>query len=268
MARAGDKTEGAGPVVLLTGAAQGIGRATARALAARGFRLGLMDCAEELLGKVANELRAASATVASAPVDVRDAAELKRAVERLESEIGPTEVLVACAGVGTLSWALDLDVAGFRRMLEVNVLGVAHAIDAVLPGMFARGRGHIVGISSVAGFRGMPWMPGYSASKAAVTTYLEALRPGLKRRGVTITTVYPGFVRTGITLGTPFRQPVRMLEPEQAAEFLVRAVVRRPRDYTFPPSTALGMGILKRMPGRVFDWMMDRAGPRALTSEF
>ena len=65
----------------------------------------------------------------------------------------------------------------FALMLEINVLGVARTIEAVLPGMFARGAGHIVGVSSVAGYRGMPWMPGYSASKAALTTYLEALRP-------------------------------------------------------------------------------------------
>jgi short-subunit dehydrogenase len=138
----------------------------------------------------------------------------------------------------------------------------------VLPGMVARGVGHLVGISSVAGFRGLPWMPGYSASKAALTTYLEGLRPMLKRRGVTITTVYPGFVRTAMTADTPFRRPVPMLEPEQAAKYLVRAVVRRPRDLVFPPSTALGMGLLRRLPTALFDWLMDQAGPQVLTTEF
>jgi short-subunit dehydrogenase len=256
-----------GQVVLLTGAAQGIGRATAKALAARGFRLALLDRNKEPLDELEAELRG-STVAASAQVDVRDAESLKRVVTSLESRIGPTDVLVACAGVGSLSSALDLDLEGLRLMLEVNVLGVAHSIEAVLPGMFARKRGHILGISSVAGYRGMPWMPGYSASKAALTTYLEGLRPALKRRGVTITTVYPGFVRTGITINTPFRRPVKMLKAEEAAAYLVRAVVRRPRDYTFPLGTAVGMGLLRRMPNRVFDWMMDRAGPSALTTEF
>ena len=153
-------------------------------------------------------------------------------------------------------------------MLDVNVLGVARTIEAVLPGMVARGAGHLVGISSVAGYRGLPWMPGYSASKAALTTYLEALRPALKRRGVTITTVYPGFVRTAMTVETPFRKPVAMLEPEQAAEYLVRAIIRRPRDLVFPASIAFGMGLLRRLPSALFDWMMDRAGPQVLTSDF
>jgi short-subunit dehydrogenase len=250
-------------VVLLTGAAQGIGRATAAALAARGYRLGLIDRAEGPLAALAGELKARARAV-----DVRDSGAIREAVAALEGEVGPIEVLVPCAGVGSLSTALDLDLEGFRAMLEINVLGVARTIEAVLPGMFARGSGHIVGVASVSGYRGLPWMPGYSASKAALATYLEGLRPALKRRGVRITTVYPGFVRTAMTRDTPFRRPVKMLEPAQAAEYLVRAIVRRPRDLTFPLSTALGMELLRRMPGRVFDWVMDRAGPDALTTEF
>ena len=107
-------------------------------------------------------------------------------------------------------------------MLEVNVLGVARTIEAVLPGMFARGRGTSWASRAWRATEACPGCPGYSASKAALTTYLEGLRPALKRRGVTITTVYPGFVRTAMTAGTPFRKPVPMLEPEQAARYVVR----------------------------------------------
>jgi short-subunit dehydrogenase len=256
------------PVVLLTGAAQGIGRATARALGMRGYRLGLIDRNEEAVLHVAEELRERGGMIEAQGADVCDGQALKEAVDAIERAIGPIEVVVACAGFGRLSTAIDLDLDGFRQMLEVNVLGVARTIEAVLPGMFARGSGHIVGISSVAGYRGLPWMPGYSASKAALTTYLEGLRPALKRRGVRITTVYPGFVRTGMTIETPFRRPVSMLEPDQAARYIVRAVIRQPRDYTFPLVAKLGMGLLRRLPNRVFDHCMDRAGPRALTTEF
>jgi short-subunit dehydrogenase len=256
------------PVVLLTGAAHGIGRATAYALAREGFPLGLIDRDPEPLRALLGDLEKDGAKAVAEVADVREGDSLKAAVAAVEREVGPIDVLVACAGVGRLSNVLDLDLDGFRQMLEVNVLGVARSIEAVLPGMFARGRGHIVGISSVAGYRGMPWMPGYSASKAALTTYLEAIRPALKRRGVRVTTVYPGFVRTGMTVETPFRHPVAMLEPEQAAEHLVRAVVRRPRDYVFPLSARLGMGLLRRLPSLLFDYVMDRAGPRALTTEF
>jgi short-subunit dehydrogenase len=257
-----------GRVVLLTGAAQGIGRATASALAARGYRLGLIDRAAEPLHEHLESLRAHGARVAAESVDVCDRDALRAAVGRLEEQMGPIETVVACAGVGRLTSIHDLDMVGFRTMLEVNVLGVAHTIEAVLPGMIERKAGHIVGISSVAGCRGMPWMAGYSASKAAVSTYLEALRPILKRRGIAITTVCPGFVRTAITINTPFRRPVSMLEPDEAAEYLMRAIERRPRDYSFPPSTAIVMRVLRGMPNRIFDWLMDREGPRALTTEF
>lgn len=252
--------------VLLTGAAQGIGRATARLLVASGRKVGLVDRAEGPLAELVAELGGAS--IASAVADVRDKVALRAAVRGVESALGPIGVLVASAGVGGLSTALDLDTDALRAMLEVNVLGVAHAIEAVLPGMFARGCGHVVALSSVAGFRGMPWMPGYSASKAALSTYLEGLRPALKRRGVAITNVCPGFVRTGLTAGTPFARPIPMMEPERAAREVVAAIRRRPRDHVFPLDARLGMGLLRRLPNWAYDRMMDHAGPRALTTEF
>ncbi len=256
------------PVVLLTGAARGIGRGTALALAEKGCRLGLIDRDGEALASVAAELAARGATVAFEAADVVDGEGLARAVRDLEGRVGPTGVLVACAGIGGLTQVPDLDIDGLRAILEVNVVGVARSIEAVLPGMIARERGHIVGVSSVAGFRGMPWMASYSASKAALSAYLEALRPALRRRGVTITTACPGFVRTALTRDTPFRKPVPMMEPEQAGRHLARAALRRPRNCVFPASTAIGMTVLRHLPDRVFDWMMDRAGPRALTTEF
>ena len=224
----------ASPLILLTGAAGGIGRAAAKALAARGYRLACLDRAETALGETVADLEKSGAVVFGSVGDVRDRDAVKHAVAESEARLGPIDVLLAAAGVGGLSTATDLDTPKLGEMLEVNVLGVAHAIEAVLPGMIARGHGHIVGISSVAGFRGMPWMPGYSASKAALTTYLEGLRPSLKRRGVRVTTVFPGFVRTALTEGTPFRRPVKMLEPEQAALWIVKAIEKRPRDCVFP----------------------------------
>jgi short-subunit dehydrogenase len=259
---------GNGKVVVLTGAANGIGRATAEALARRGYRLGLIDRDAERLNGVRERIRASGANAATSAADVVDLDAVKAAVGTIEAEVGPSDVLVTCAGVGTMTHVPNLDTPGLKRMLDVNVLGVAHAIEAVLPGMIARRSGHLVGISSVAGFRGLPWMASYSASKAALWAYLEGLRPALKRRGIRITTVFPGFVRTGMTLDVPFARPVTMLEPEAAAEHLVKAIEKKPRDYVFPWYTALGMGFLRRSPNFLFDWMMDQAGPKALTTEF
>ena len=258
----------AGSVIYLTGAAHGIVEATARSLAKRGFRLGLVDRDGDALANVAREITESGSIAFAEPADVTDAMLLTSAFQKLEQQLGAPDVLVAGAGIGGLTLLPNLDPAALRSMLNVNVVGVANAIDAVWPGMAARGKGHIVGISSVAGFRGLPWMASYSASKAALSAYLEGLRPALKRRGITVTTVYPGFVRTALTADTPFRKPVNMLEPADAAKYLVRAITRRPRDFVFPFSTKIGMRVLRGLPNGLFDWMMDRAGPRALTTEF
>jgi short-subunit dehydrogenase len=256
------------PTVLLTGAAHGIGRATALALAARGMPLALIDRDGVGLAALAADLRDRNATVADAAVDVTDRDALRRAIASLEATVGPIEVLVACAGIGSLTLVPRLETAMLRETLEVNLIGVAQSIEAVLPGMIARGRGHIVGVASVAGYRGFPWMISYSASKAALIAYLEALRPGLRRRGVTVTTVCPGFVRTQMCTSVPYQRPVKMIEPEQAARHLVRAVERRPRNCVFPWSMRIGLAILKFMPDRLFDGLMRWYGPQALNVEF
>jgi short-subunit dehydrogenase len=256
------------PTILITGAGRGIGRATAFALAEKGCPLGLIDRDAGLLEQVVSDLRAGGATVASSQADVSDREALAEGVAAIEASIGPTSVLVACAGIGGLTRVPDLDIDGLKAMLGVNVVGVAQSIGAVLPGMIARRKGHIVGVSSVAGYRGLPWMASYSASKAALTAYLEALRPALKLRGVTITTACPGFVRTALTQDTPFRKPVKMMEPELAGRHIARAALRCPRNCVFPLSTSIGMSFLRHLPDPLFDWMMDRAGPRALTTDF
>jgi short-subunit dehydrogenase len=256
------------PIVLLTGAAHGIGHATAVALARTGTPLGLIDRDAASLGELVKELKDQGATVAHAAVDVTDRHALIRAVADINAALGAIDVLVACAGIGSLTQVPQLETITLRQTLDVNLVGVAQSIEAVLPGMITRGRGHIVGVASVAGYRGFPWMISYSASKAALIAYLEAVRPGLRRRGVTVTTVCPGFVRTQMSIDIPYRQPVKMIEPEVAARHLVRAIDRRPRNCVFPWDMRIGLAILKYMPDWFFDRLMYWFGPRALKIEF
>lgn len=256
------------PIVLITGAANGIGRATALELARQGVRLGLIDLDGDALGKLEAELRALGAEFAARVADVSQRPKIRQAVDEIEAAVGPVDVLIACAGFGTLTLVPDLELDTLRRIFEVNLFGVAESIAAVLPGMLVRKRGHIVGVASLAGFRGFPWMINYSASKASLIAYLEALRPGLAKRGVSVTTVCPGFVRTAMSTGVPYRRKMKMLEPEQAAYHLARAALRRPRNCIFPFQMRIGLALLKLMPDRVFDWMMRKAGPEALTIDF
>lgn len=256
------------PVVLITGAANGIGLATALELASRGVPLGLLDVDVPNLESLRDELTRRDARFSLQIADVTQREPLRAAVSAIESEVGPIDVLVACAGFGRLTLVPDLALDTLRKTFEVNLFGVAESIEAVLPGMIDRGRGHLVGVASLAGYRGFPWMISYSASKAGLIAYLEALRPGLARRGVTVTTVCPGFVRTAMSTGIPYKRKIDMLDPEVAARHLARAVLRRPRNCVFPFSMRIGLAMLKITPDFVFDWMMRKAGPEALTIEF
>ena len=171
------------PLVLITGAANGIGRATALELARSGVRMGLIDIDAAGLEALASELRSAGATFVAEAADVSRRRPLLQAVKEIEAALGPVDVLVACAGFGTLTLVPDLALDTLRRTFEVNMFGVAESIEAVLPGMLNRGRGHIVGVASLAGYRGFPWMISYSASKAALDRLPggAAPRPGAAR---------------------------------------------------------------------------------------
>jgi short-subunit dehydrogenase len=128
--------------------------------------------------------------------------------------------------------------------------------------MLSRERGHIVAVASLAGCRGVPFSAAYSASKAGLINYLEALRPALRRRGVAVTTVLPGFVRTPLLENARVKAPLRAIEPAEAARLVVRAIRRRTRVCAFPWSTRLGIAALGWMPPWLYDWCMVRGAAR------
>jgi short-subunit dehydrogenase len=249
-------------VVVVTGAASGMGRALCQELGRAGARLGLLDRDAAGLDSLAGELEAEGVLCALAVADVRDRAAVREAIHRLADRLGPIDVLAACAGITGATLVEDLAVPETEAILEVNFLGVAHAIDAVLPGMLARGRGQIVALASLAGCRGVPFSAGYCASKAALINYLEALRPALRRRGVFVTTVLPGFVRTPLLENARVRAPVAAMEPGEAARHIVRAIRKKSRVYAFPTGTRLGIALLGWLPPALYDWCMVRGAAR------
>ncbi len=220
------------------------------------MRLGLLDRNTDGLDLLVGELRAIGATCALAPADVRDRSAVRSAIHSLAEELGPVDLLVACAGITGATLVDDLAVEETERLMQVNVLGIAYCIDAVLPDMLARGRGHIVALSSLAGCRGMPFSAAYCASKAALSNYLESLRPSLRHRGIVITTVLPGFVRTPLMAGALVQPPIPMMEPEAAARHILRAIHRRSRVYAFPWSMSLMLGALRWLPAWLYDGCM------------
>jgi short-subunit dehydrogenase len=247
-----------GKVALVTGAASGMGRALCRELAREGVRLGLLDRNAGGLASLEEELRKQGTSCRSAVADVSDRQAVRSAISALVAELGPVDVLIACAGITGATFVDDLAVEQTEAILRVNVLGVVYSLEAVLPEMLARQSGHIVALSSLAGCRGMPFSAAYSASKAALMTYLESLRPSLRRRGIAVTIVLPGFVRTPLMINAPVQPPMAMMEPEVAARHILRAIRRRSRVYAFPWSTSLLLNVLRWLPPWLYDWCMAR----------
>jgi short-subunit dehydrogenase len=237
----------ANQVAVVTGASSGIGWALARALAADGARVGLVARRREPLEKLAGEIAATGGTSALVAADVADRAQVQAAVADLSARLGPVDLLVANAGVGAPTLLDPMNVADVEKQIRVNTLGVVYAIDAVLPEMLRRGKGHLAAVSSLAAYKGLPGESGYCASKAAVNAFLEGLRIQLRGRGIAVTTICPGFVRTPMTAVNDFRMPF-LLEADEAARRIVRALHRKRKVYNFPWQMALFMKMLAWLP--------------------
>lgn len=252
-------TDSAG-VALVTGASSGLGAEMARQLGRSGWRVGLTARREAELEAVARSIREAGGTAFVAPADIADPATLRAAIAAVAEALGPVDLLVANAGVGISMVGRDFSAEAFDRMIGVNLSGVGHAIEAVLPGMLRKGAGQIVGISSLAGFRGLPGSSGYSATKAALSALLEGLRADLARSGIVVTTVHPGFVRTPMTAGSSKLMPLA-IDVEPAARIILRGIASRRSRVDFPWRMAALLGLVRLLPDRLYDRMTVRLLP-------
>jgi short-subunit dehydrogenase len=245
--------------VLITGAASGIGRSLCFRLSEQGASLALIDRDAAGLRDLARDLDQAQVRFAVAVADVRDRPGLTQAVDALVRELGPIDILVASAGVCGISVVDDLQVEQVEEILEVNFLGVVYAIDCLLPSMLLRKTGHIVGIASLAAIYGLPLEEAYNASKAALSSYLEGLRPALRRRGIAVTTVLPGFVDTpmleGLTASMGIRRPLGTIALATATAKITRAILHRHRVCCFPWTTALLVRGARLLPAIAVDWI-------------
>ncbi len=181
---------------IITGASSGIGEALSRELASRGWDLALLARRGDMLQKLASELPRAVAI----ECDVRDADAVKAAVKKGEEALGgPFDLAIANAGIGIPTFAFEFNLADAEQMVRVNILGMLYLFDAVVPSMIERNAGRFAGVASLAGHRGLPSSSVYSATKAAMQSFLEASRIELKQFGVGVTIINPGFVATPMT---------------------------------------------------------------------
>ena len=244
----------ANQVAVITGASSGIGQELARVLAGRGCKVGLVARRQQKLAALAEVIARAGGTAAFAVADVADRGQTNSAIRELAGKLGPVDVLVANAGVGMPTLADPPNVADVEQMCRVNYLGMVYAVEAVLPDMLRRGRGHLAAVSSLASYKGLPGESGYCASKAAVSIYMEGLRIQLRSRGIAVTTVCPGFVRTPMTAVNDFHMPW-LLEADEAARRIVTALERRRKVYNFPWQMSLLMKLTTWLP----DWVVARS---------
>src|SRR5215470_131209 len=171
---------------MITGASSGIGKGLALEIAARGGRLGLIARREDALNELVNEIKAYNGTAIAVAADVRDAAAVRAAAERIRAELGPIDILIANAGIGVTDHAANLNPEQVAEVMNINVLGAVNSAAAVLPEMVERRSGQLVAIASLAGYRGLAKSAAYCASKAALSSFFESLRIDLRHSGVAV----------------------------------------------------------------------------------
>jgi len=242
--------------IVITGASAGIGEALARHYAAADTVIGLVARRQALMQALAASLPGRFEIY---PLDIADTAALENAARDFCARHGTPDLVIANAGISVGTHGDDpADVAKLRRVLEVNVTGLAATLAAFAPAMRAERRGVLCGISSVAGFRGIPGAGAYSASKAAAMTWLESLRTELAGSGVSVVTICPGYVDTPMTRVNRYRMPF-LLPADEAARRIARAIAVRRRLAVIPWQMALASVLLRFAP----PWLYDRFAVRA-----
>ncbi|WP_224249035.1 SDR family NAD(P)-dependent oxidoreductase [Hyalangium gracile] len=237
---------------LITGASSGLGRGLALWFAKRGARVFAAARRREHLQALAEEARAAGGNLEPLELDVSRTDETIARIQRIDADCGGLELVVANAGVGLPTDGKRFNWERVKQIIDVNVTGAAATLGAVLPRMVERQRGHLVGVSSLAGFRGLPQNAAYSGSKAFFTTFLESLRVDLQGTGVRVTCIQPGFVKSEMT--APNRHPMPfLLETEDAVDRMARAITRGVPVFAFPWQTSALMKVVTAMPNPLFD---------------
>ena len=241
--------------VFITGASSGLGAALAAHYAVLGASLGLAARRADKLAEVAGALQTPSTVYA---LDVADRHALAAAAADFCSRHGTPDIVIANAGISTGTHGGNVaDLATLERVLQTNVTGLAATLSPFVEPMRSRGSGTLVGIASVAGFRGLPGSGAYSASKAAAINWLEALRVELHGSGVRVVTVCPGYIDTPMTAVNRFHMPF-LLTAEDAARRIARAIERGSALAVLPWQIGLAFWFLRRAPNWLFDRLFAR----------
>jgi NADP-dependent 3-hydroxy acid dehydrogenase YdfG len=236
--------------VWLTGASSGIGEALVPALLESGARVAISARRTDALAAIAARFPAGPVHVEAVDVTNREA--VRAAARRIEALWGGIDLAIFNAGTHIPVNGQRIDADDFRTLIEVNYMSLIYGIEAVLPAMLARGRGHIAGVASLAGYRALPTAAAYGASKAAAIVALDGIRFDVEPRGVDITVINPGFVRTPLTDRNTFQMPA-LIDAPDAARLIVRGLARRKKEIHFPARFSWTMKLLRVLPYPIFE---------------
>lgn len=243
--------------ILISGATSGIGRALAESYALPGVTLLLTGRNAARMDEAAAACKARGATVKTALVCVTERAALEKQLLDWDAET-PIDLVIANAGIsGGLGREGDGDKL-FRDIIAINLDGTFNTVNPLIPRMKARKSGQIVLMSSMAGWRGLPSAPAYSVSKNAVRAYAEALRPLLKKDGIRVNVICPGFIKTPLTDVNTYIMPFLMGVPQAVAK-IRRGIARNAAVIAFPWQMRLFMMLMTALPRCVSDAIFARA---------
>ena len=254
-----------GKVVVITGAARGIGAATARAVAREGARVALGDLDGDLASAVADELGASFAV--GRKLDVTDHAGFAAFLDEVERELGPIDVLINNAGIMPVTEFASEGADSIARQLEINLHAVIFGSQQAVQRMRPRGTGHIVNLASAAGKGGFPGVVTYCATKFGVVGLCEALHHELHGSGVDVSCVMPAIVRTELTDGVKDHWLIKTSTPEQVAEAIVSALKKPRLDVFVPRSLNLLDRTMALVPRRGQGWFLRATGADHLLAD-
>jgi short-subunit dehydrogenase len=234
-------------LVWVTGASTGIGADICRQLAAEGVIVAAS-------ARNAEALKALGQNIHAYPLDVSNESAVADTFAEIEKSHGQIDLIIAGAGTYTPASAADFQTKMFRQMYEVNYLGVVNMLAAVLPTFRARRAGHLSWIASVSGYRGLPKAAAYGPTKAALINLAESLEPELRRDGVKVSVINPGFVRTPMTSINDFEMPF-LMEPADAARATIAGLAKGKFEIAYPTPFVAIMKFGRLLPYSIYLWV-------------
>ncbi|WP_420560898.1 SDR family NAD(P)-dependent oxidoreductase [Tepidicaulis sp.] len=248
-------------IAWITGASSGLGRELALLMAQEGWNVAISARRTEELAAVAAEARSYLGRILPVPLDTTDAASVKAGVERIEKEFGPIDLAVFNAGTHHPMLAEEITAEAAGALIDVNLKGTANCLAAVLPFFLERKAGHLAFVASMSSYRGLPTAALYGATKAGIVNMAEALQPDLKRSGIKVQVVNPGFVKTPLTDKNDFPMPF-LMEADEAARAFYKGLQSRKFEIMFPKTFGRIMKVLRLLPASLALKLTARAIPK------